>query len=93
DFDDILVRMDDWDEMEEFENFWMDDIVMLFHDDDDDVVFVEEPRGEGCEFKEDRGDDDVVFVEERRGSGSMWYEGDGDEDGLLFMVECVLMNV
>ncbi|CAF4528736.1 unnamed protein product, partial [Didymodactylos carnosus] len=90
DIDDIFVRMDDWDEMEEFQNFYMDDIAMLFHD--DDVVFVEERRGEGCEFQEDRGDDDVAFVEERRGSGSMWYE-DGDEDGLLFMVECVLMNV
>ncbi|CAF1196849.1 unnamed protein product, partial [Didymodactylos carnosus] len=66
DFDDIFVRMDDWDEMEEFQNFCMDDIAMLFYD-DDDVVFVEERRGEGWEVQEDRGDDDVVFVEERRG--------------------------
>ncbi|CAF1535835.1 unnamed protein product, partial [Didymodactylos carnosus] len=58
--------MDDWDEMEEFQNFCMDDIAMLFYD-DDDVVFVEERRGEGWEVQEDRGDDDVVFVEERRG--------------------------
>ncbi|CAF1233390.1 unnamed protein product, partial [Didymodactylos carnosus] len=103
-FDGILVGIDDWDEMQEFESFWMDDISMFFDDDDDDVVFVEECRGEWCEFKEDRGDDnDVIFMEERCGSGSILYEGalktelenvcGGGEDGLIFMEECVSMNV
>ncbi|CAF1083314.1 unnamed protein product [Didymodactylos carnosus] len=81
-FDDILVGIDDWDEMQEYDA-----------DDDDDVVFVEERLGEWCEFKEDRGDDDVVFVEERCGSGSMWYACDGGEDGLICMEECISMNV